>query len=540
MKVALAQINAVLGDFKTNAQFILTEIERAAKDGADLIVFPECALFGYHPVDLLDRPLIVRQQLKELQKITKACPAHLNVILGAITLNEQPQGKPYRNSAVLIHNKKIARIFNKELLPTYDVFDEGRHIQPGRTKDNIVRIGSHRVLITICEDIWAWKIKGKQTLYETNPLLNIKANKVDFVVNLSASPTTTNKLKWRHVVCSATARHFKAPMVYVNLVGGQDELIFDGGSLYINKAGKVIAQAKRFETDYLCIDLKETKNQFKKIKQLTQVESQRKAIVLGIQDFAKKTGFKKLHLGSSGGIDSALVACLAAEAVGPENLSTISMPGPFNSPDSAKWSKELSEQLDCSYLEMSIESSYKEVLRIFSEATGHSDFSQVNENLQARLRGLLLMAFSNQNNSLLLGTSNKSELAIGYSTLYGDLCGGLLPIGDLLKRDVYRLANHYHSTRGWIPAGILNRPPSAELRPNQTDQQSLPPYDVLDKAIEKLVDNKKSTQTKIDDWVLSAMMLSEFKRWQAPPILKVSEHAFGRGRRFPIAHRAKG
>ena len=535
MKIGIAQINAVLGDFKQNTNSILLEIKKASKDKVDLLVFPECALFGYHPVDLLDRPSVVPEQLKYLTKIAKSCPLNLSILVGAITLNEKGNGKPYRNSAVLIKDKKIKRIFNKELLPTYDVFDEGRHIEPGSMSDNTFKFGSKNILVTICEDIWAWPLRAKASAYKKNPLLQMFSKKIDLVINLSASPTTANKLKWRRQVCKLTAQHLQAPMVYVNLVGGQDELIFDGGSLYLNEKGQILFQARRFEPDYHVIDLQQPRAPIKNI-----VEVRQKAILLGIRDFCKKTGIQKVHLGSSGGIDSALVACLAVDALGPENVTTIALPGPFNDPNSARWAKELSQQLGCHHFETPITPTYKALLKTYSKVFNFKDFGLVNENMQARIRGLILMAFSNQHQSLLLGTSNKSELAIGYSTLYGDLCGGLLPIGDLLKQEVYALAEHYHSLKKWIPRGVLDRAPSAELRPYQTDQQTLPAYPVLDQAIQKLVENKKGAQSKLDQWVLQMMIKSEFKRWQAPPILKVSDHAFGRGRRFPIAHRAKG
>lgn len=541
MRIALAQINSILGDFEANKTKILEFIQRARERRCDLVVFPEAALFGYHPVDLLERPSIVAEQEKCLREIHKAIPKDIAVLLGAIVMNKSKKGKPYWNAAVFLEKAKPAKVFAKQLLPTYDVFDEGRHIQPGEVAKNVMRFKGRKILITICEDIWAWPLKNVPgySRYGENPLSKVKKSAVDLVLNLSASPFTQTKFGNRRLVTKNTAQLFKSPMVYVNLVGAQDELIFDGGSFAIDKKGKVLAQCMRFEEDLNVLDLKDLSGGSRELPE-SSTEVTRRALVLGLRDFARKTGFKKMHFGSSGGIDSALVACLAVDALGPMNVSSIYMPGPFSSPESREYAKALAKNLGIQYSEVSIEHDYKNLVEQINKNLSQKEFGIWNENIQARLRGLILMAYANRENSLLLGTTNKSEMAVGYGTLYGDMIGGLLPVGDLLKTEVFDLAKHYNAEAEMIPAKIITRPPSAELRENQKDQDSLPPYEELDAVIRKLVVGLHAPKNDLEKRILGMMMRSEFKRWQSPPILKVSDHAFGRGRRFPVAHQAKG
>ncbi len=544
MRVALAQINSILGDFTHNKNQILDNVRRAQERRCDLVVFPEAALFGYHPVDLLERASIVKAQEQVLRELHKSIPKGMGVVVGAIVKNPSRLGKGFLNAAVFLERGKVAKICAKQLLPTYDVFDEGRHIEPGLTATNLIRFKGLNLLITICEDIWAWPVKGNPNYarYGKNPLLKIPKKSVDLVINLSASPFTHTKFSKRLLVVKKTATHFKAPLIYVNMVGAQDELIFDGGSFAVNESGRVVAQSVRFEEDLNVLELGQPKKSSvvggKRELSESPSEIVRSALVLGIRDFAKKVGFKKAHIGLSGGIDSALVACLATDALGPMNVTAVSMPGPFSSPDSAKWAKILSDNLGIRMIELPISEHYQQLMASFNSTLGEQPFSIVNENVQSRLRGMLLMAVANREGSVLLGTTNKSEVAVGYGTLYGDVIGGLLPIGDLLKTEVFELSRHYNSQAEVIPTEIINRPPSAELRANQTDQDSLPPYEILDVAIKRLVEGLTPPSTDVERRVLDLMMKSEFKRWQAPPILKVSDHAFGRGRRFPIAHRA--
>jgi len=539
MRVALAQMNAFLGDFAGNKDKIMDFIRRAHEFHADLCVFPEAALFGYHPVDLLERPSIVEEQESFLKKIAQELPKGMGVIVGAIVKNTSAKGKSYWNAAVFLEKGKKPQVFPKQLLPTYDVFDESRHIEPGDTSKNILKFKGNKILVTICEDIWGWPRKNNPGFanYGRNPLMAVPKKGFDLVVNISASPFTETKFANRRIVTKCTATHFKCPMVYVNLVGAQDELIFDGGSFAIDAKGKVVAQCVRFEEELNVFDLEPVKGGMHDLPENPR-EILRAALVMGLREFVSKTGFKKVHFGLSGGVDSALVACLAADALGPMNVTAIYMPGPYSSSDSEDLAKKMAGNLGIKFLEFPISDMYANCAKQVDKVFGQQDFGVTHENLQARLRGMALMAYSNKENSMLLGTTNKSELAVGYGTLYGDMIGGIMPIADLLKGEVYELCAHYNSETEIIPKKILTRAPTAELRPNQTDQDSLPPYDELDAAVRRLVEGFHKPKNETEKKVLSMMMKSEFKRWQAPPVLKVSDHAFGRGRRFPVAHRA--
>lgn len=536
MRIALAQINSQLGDFEYNKNKIISYVNKACERRCDLVVFPELSLFGYRPSDLLERSSIAKEQIKYLRLISKEIPKNIGVLFGAISENSK-SGKSYFNSAVFMEKGKKPIFFNKELLPTYDVFDEYRHIERGQVGETILKYKNKKILVTVCEDIWAWDFKGYKNLYPKNPLARVK-EKIDLVVNLSASPFSFEKEDLRKKVCLLTSKKFKAPLVYVNMVGAQDELIFDGGSFVINPQGKILAQSVQFDEDINVFDMTSSAGGLRTQK-LNQIEKLRQALVLGIQDFAKKVGFSHLHLGLSGGIDSAVVACLAADALRPSMVTGIALPGPYNLPESYTWAAEFAKKLGIDFNTVSITDTFNQTLATLEKSWGSLKFSVLHENLQARIRGNILMAYSNHKNSLLLTTSNKSEYASGYCTLYGDMCGGLAPIGDLLKGQVYELARHYNKERELIPNEIITRPPSAELRPNQKDQDTLPEYDKLDKAVINIVENKKPVSNETESWLLNSLLRSEFKRWQAPPILRVSQHAFGRGRFFPIAHKAK-
>jgi len=538
MRIALAQINSTLGDFDGNAAKILDYVERAKAKKADLVVFPELALMGYLPNDLLERESIIDEQLAAFARLEKKIPAGVGVIVGVMTKSGRKKGKPYFNSAGLIVKGKKTKFFHKQLLPTYDVFDEARHIERGSIFDGFFKFKGFRFLLTICEDIWGWEIPGHPTNYLENPLVALKGEKVDAVLNISASPYTAAKAHDRGIVVGRTAKLFKAPMVYVNLVGGQDEIIFDGGSFVAGPDGKRLAQSVYFAEDLNLFDLESKAGGFRD-EPPTPVERLRQALVLGLRDYAQKTGFQRVHLGLSGGIDSALVACLAVDALGPGKVTAVTLPGPFNEPRSRRLAEKLAANLGIKCLNLPIEECYRTVMRTLHAGLGEFPFGVVDENVQSRLRGLLLMGISNQSGSMLLTTGNKSEYATGYATLYGDMCGGLAPIADLLKGEVRELCRHYNSQRELIPEEIITRPPSAELRPGQKDEDSLPPYDRLDKAVRNLVELQKPARGETERWLLGVLARTEFKRWQAPPVLKVSAHAFGRGRRMPIAHRAK-
>ncbi|QDK39500.1 NAD+ synthase [Bdellovibrio sp. NC01] len=538
MRIALAQVNPTLADFKLNKEKILDFIHQAQQRKCDLVVFPECTLFGYHPFDLLERAELVKKQEAEFKDLVKKIPKGMAVIMGLITRNPEKKGRPYFNSAAFLVKGQKPRIFNKQLLPTGDVFDEARFIEPGDFSKNYFTWKGKKFFLTICEDIWGWPDAKGKSPYKVNPLAKVKKQKIDMVVNLSASPYFVGKMKQREWVTQQTAKYFGAPILYANLVGAQDEIIFDGASFIMDKNGKKLMTCLPFEEDINVFDL-DTKEVWNKNPRIEQIEELRRALVLGLRDFCEKTGMKKVHLGLSGGIDSAVVAALAVDALGPANVAGVGLPGPYNAPESLALAHELAKNLGIDFKIVEIGPMYDQVVKGLEKGINLEGFSLVNENLQARLRGLSLMAFSNKENSMLLTTGNKSEYATGYSTMYGDMCGGLAPIGDLTKEQVYALARHYNKEGEVIPVDIIERAPSAELRPNQKDQDSLPPYAELDKSVSYLVEKEGPAKTKTDKWLLPILMRTEFKRWQAPPILKVSSHSFGRGRRYPIAHRAK-
>lgn len=529
MRVALAQINPVMGDIAGNTKTIIDYILRSHEKHCGLVVFPELSILGYNPNDLLERPEVIAECKAAIAKIKKVIPKKMTVIVGGITVSPKKTTKPYYNSAIVLGATKA--VVSKTLLPSYDVFDDQRFFSPGEPTQHLVRIGQKNVLILVCEDIWSWERTEHQhfmSLY--------KKKKIDLVVSINGSPFAPTKVKRRRSVVVKTAKYFKAPVVYVNCVGAQDEVIYDGGSMAVDSTGRSLAQSAYFTEDLNVLDL-DKKLGGQRGRPDGPLQNLRQALILGIRDFANKNNLKKIHLGVSGGIDSALVLALAADALGPQNVTGIAMPGPFSSAESLRDAEKLCKNMGVSFFKMGIQESYEQLLAQFQSVFGEHPFGVLNENLQARLRGVYLMMYSNLQNSLLLTTGNKSELATGYSTLYGDMCGGLAPIGDLLKKQVYELAELYNAEHELIPRHILERPPSAELRPDQKDQDSLPQYNELDAAVEALVAQGRAAQSSTEKWLLKKMAMNEFKRWQAPPILRVSGHAFGRGRRLPITNR---
>ncbi len=534
MKIALAQINSELGQFEKNSHKILEYVQRAKQRNCDLVVFPEASLFGYQPLDLLERESLVDQQLAQLKFLEKNIPSGISVLIGAFTKNSG-KGKPYFNSAVLLERSRRSKYFNKILLPNYDVFDESRHIENGQLPLGEFMLKGKKILVSICEDIWASAIGSeRKSRYPVNPFDKVKSKKIDLVINLSASPFTLEKANWRQQAAKAVVKKVKTPLVYVNMVGAQDELIFDGGSFVLDKKGKLLTQAEYFHEDIVLFDLANNTGHYKKIEN-SSTENLRQALVLGLRDFVTKSGFHKVHLGVSGGIDSALVACLAVDAFGPANVTGFFLPGPFSSKLSSDLAKKLCKSIHIELKTVSINKSYRQVLSSLQLGFGKFEFGLVNENLQSRLRGISLMAYSNLASSLLLNTSNKSELATGYSTLYGDLTGALCVIGDLTKKQVVDLCALYNREAEVIPKKIISRPPSAELKKNQKDSDSLPLYSRLDKMVVELVEKSQKAKNKSEKEILRKIFKSEFKRWQAPPILKISRHSFGLGRRMPVA-----
>lgn len=532
MRIALAQMNSCLGDFSSNKNKIRQMACEASEKKCDLVVFPELSLLGYHPFDLMERPSVIETQNQALADLVKELPPELHCLFGAVCENKG-KGKPYFNAALLVSHGIVQKSFYKELLPVYDVFDDSRHFSPGKMSDNQFKLKGKTIQILICEDMWGW-----DPLHENNPIVALNSSEIDYVVNLSASPFTQDKRQQRLKYARETSRQLEAGLAYVNMVGAQDELVFDGGSFAIDEKGKLLAQNAYFVEDLNFVDF-EKKDGGLRTPPSPGIETLHQALVMGIRDFMGKLGFKKAHIGLSGGIDSALVACLISDAIGPQNLTSIALPSQFNSKLSYDLAKELAKNLGCQFFEIEIQKSYETILDSYQKCFGQKEFSIMHENLQSRIRGDFLMAFSNDTGSLLITTGNKSEYATGYATLYGDMCGGLAPIGDLLKSQIVELCLYYNKNRELIPSEIITRPPSAELRENQIDSDSLPAYDRLDASVDRLVNHKEKAESEVDLWVLKQLYRSEFKRWQAPPILKISDHAFGQGRRMPIAHKAQ-
>jgi len=522
MDIALAQINTVLGDFKHNSEKIISNINLASEKGSDLVLFPELTLAGYSPNDLLERPEFYTSQKSFLNKIANATTKKTAAVVGFV----HKEGPHLFNAAAFLHDKKIKKIVKKELLPSYDVFDERRHFLSGKLQNGFIKYKGKNILIAICEDLWG----NNEAEYKHDPISKLSKTP-DVVLSLNSSPYYKDKLKVRLKIAKRIVKKFSCSLYYVNQIGAQDELIFDGQSFALDKNSKLLTKANAFEEA-----LVSSKNKLK-----TRPAQTIDALVLGVRDYFKKSGFHKAHLGLSGGIDSALVLYIACKALGPQNVVGIAMPGPHSSDLSLKLAQDISKNLGSKLEIFDINRTYTKFISDYEKTFGRNDFDLMNENAQARLRGLALMAFSNRSKSLLLATSNKSELTVGYSTLYGDQCGALMPIGDLLKTEVFEMCRQINEFENYnaIPKKIITRPPTAELRANQKDSDSLPNYEELDASINRVITNRKTAKSDLDKWVMNRSFMSEFKRWQSAPILKVSEHAFGIGRRMPLAHKFK-
>jgi len=542
MKIALAQFNPTVGDFTGNSARIVQLAQQAEQRGAQIAVFSELCLCGYLPQDLLERPAFLDRNRTELACLAKKVP--LPVIVGYAGRVHDSTGKPVANAAALVGDGRILFEQHKMLLPTYDVFDESRYFQPAKCQD-VFPFSGEQLGITICEDIWNDKNFWAKQLYERDPVTELVGKGSTVLLNISASPYTIDKRNLRLEMLQSLARTHRRPVVYVNQVGGNDSLVFDGSSLALNADGRVAAQARLFEEDLVIFDSAGGTGDVHPQPE-DELEVIYLALVCGTRDYVRKCGFEKAVVGLSGGIDSAVVASIAAAALGPENVVGVSMPGAYSSEGSLRDARQVAANLGLCFLVLPINDVFRAYRAVLQPAFEGRPEDVTEENLQARVRGNLLMALSNKLGSLVLSTGNKSEMAVGYCTLYGDMAGGLAVISDVPKTMVYEIAKLMNREREVIPAATLSKPPSAELRPNQTDQDTLPPYDVLDRILKAYIEDLWSPQEVADHYGLSLDLVrevarrvdrNEYKRKQAPPGLKVTSKAFSVGRRVPVAQR---
>jgi NAD+ synthase (glutamine-hydrolysing) len=543
MKIALAQLNYHIGNFESNTAKIIDHIKIARKNGADLVVFAELCVCGYPSRDFLEFDEFIDLCESSAQKIAAEC-TDIACIIGLPTPNDKNEGKELFNSAYFIENGKVKAVAHKALLPNYDIFDEYRYFEPS-TEFSCIDFKGHRIALTICEDLWN---TIENPLYVTRPMDILIEEQPDVMINIAASPFAYNHDEERIEILSDNAKRYNLPLLYVNNIGAQTELIFDGGSLVFDNTGKLIDEMPYFEESIAYYNLNEKANisfdhpsTLRKEKQ-SDIEQIHQGIILGIRDYFHKSGFKQAILGLSGGIDSAVVCALAAEALGAENVMAVLLPSRFSSDHSIKDAEDLVKNLGCMHETIAIKDITDAFEATLSPQFKGLPFNIAEENIQSRSRAVLLMAMCNKFGYILLNTSNKSEAAVGYGTLYGDMCGGISVIGDVYKTQVFELARHINKDREIIPENSIVKPPSAELRPNQKDTDSLPEYDILDKIIAEYVEGRSSSATiikmgydeKTVRRVIRLVNLAEHKRYQTPPILRVSPKAFGMGRRMPI------
>jgi NAD+ synthase (glutamine-hydrolysing) len=542
MRILIAQINPIIGDIVGNTQKIVQFIQKGIMQDADLVLFPELCLSGYPPEDFLLLPHFLDSIEKALNVVIKECK-NITAIVGLPRRNLEEKEKALFNSAAIIQNQTLIGFQDKMLLPTYDVFDERRYFEPA-SNSRVWIINGLRVVITICEDLWQHSNGVLLTNYHRDPIDEIQASQPDLLLNLSASPFSVDKIKQRLKVASAAALSCCCPIVFCNQVGGNDSLIFDGYSFHINSDGELQKRAKGFEEDVLLIDSEDSAAS--ELAENDPFADLSQALTLGIHDYFYKSGFKKACLGLSGGIDSALVAYLATQALGADNVLGIAMPSRYSSKGSLEDAKKLAENLKIQFIEISIEKPFQSYLDLLAPHFENKPSDTTEENLQARTRGMILMAISNKLNYIVLSTGNKSELAMGYSTLYGDLCGGLAVISDLTKGQVYGLSKWINRHSEIIPRNSLTKPPSAELRFDQKDSDSLPSYDIIDHILQSYVEEHQSPEEIIKKYNYPAELVldlikrihqSEYKRRQSPLGLRISEKAFSVGRHFPIVQR---
>ena len=542
MKIALAQINPVVGDIAGNSDKIAGYIAKAAAAGAELVVFGEMSVIGYPPRDLLRKERFVAESIAAVDKLAGKCK-DIAALVGFVRPTPGGSGRPLQNVAALLAGGEVRHVHVKTLLPSYDVFDETRYFEPGG-KPQCIELGGRKVGLTICEDLWDAAALGRK-LYGTDPIARLADEGAEIIINMAARPYQMGKAEMREELFARQVARSGADIVYVNQVGGNDELVFDGGSCVVSADGKVLGRAASFAEDMPVVDTSAGPGRCEPLgEQMSRLSA---AIKLGLHDYVGKCGFTSVVLGISGGIDSSVVAALAADALGPDNVYALAMPSRYSSSHSLADAKKLAENLGIHCQVVPIEPIHAAFEKAMTETLTGGSGGVAAENIQARIRGNLIMAVSNAFGHLPLATGNKSELSTGYCTLYGDMSGGLAPIGDVLKTVVFKLAEQLNAEAGGerIPAGVLTKPPSAELKPDQLDQDKLPPYKLLDEILRRYIEADKTVEQIVADGfdeptvqrVVAMVDSAEYKRKQAPPVLKVSAKAFGTGRRMPIAHR---
>ncbi len=543
-RIAIGQINTTIGDFEGNLSRIVEYAREAAREGAQLICFPELALCGYPPQDLVEIPSFVESNRRALEGLADRVDG-IDVLVGHVEPNRRDVGKPVHNAASLVRGGEIAATFSKSLLPTYDVFNEARYFEPASRADFLP--GPGQVGVTICEDIWndpEFPGTFNQPRYERNPLEELRENGAEVVLNLAASPFVRGKDRFRHEMYSRLAEKYGVTLVACNLVGGNDALVFDGNSMVFNDRGELLASARSFEEDLLVVDLQGEPRDF---EPPGEVETVFRTLTLGLSDYFKKCGVSRGVVGKSGGIDSSMTAAVANEAIGAMNVLGVMMPSEISSEASLTDAEKLADNLSIETRIFPIQEVFESYLGLFEEEFAGLGWDTTEENLQARVRGNILMALSNKYGHIVLSTGNKSELAVGYCTLYGDMTGGIGVLSDVPKTTVYELARWVNRNREGeiIPESVIEKPPSAELAPDQRDQDELPPYELLDRVIERYVERRQSRRQIVEsgfdpdlvDDVIGRIDANEYKRQQAPLGLKVTSRALGAGRVMPIAHR---
>lgn len=536
MKIALAQLNYNIGDLEGNFSKIEVAIKKAIKDQADLIVFSELAICGYPPRDLLDYPGFIERIESYFAPISN-WSKQIGILIGSPTKSNLASGKYLYNSALLFDQGKLVHQTNKTLLPTYDIFDEARYFE-NNSLFEIVSFRGKKLAITICEDVWNEAV----LLYDKNPVETLLKKEADYLIVLSASPFDYTHHTNRINLLGGIASKFKIPICYINQVGSYTDIIFDGGSMVFDRQGQVIEQLESFKEDYCLISQDTFQSPSKIYQPKAKIELIHDALVLGIKDYFSKLGFKKAVIGLSGGIDSAVIGILAQRALGSENVFFVLMPSKYSSDHSITDAEQLANNIQAPYTKIGIQTIVDQFEDSLEPLFKGLDIDLTEENIQARTRGVLLMAISNKLGHILLNTSNKSEMSVGYSTLYGDMCGGLCALGDVYKQEVFELAKFINKDKICIPQNIIDKPPSAELRPDQKDSDSLPDYEILDQILYHYVDERKTKEEilglNFDPEVVSRIIQlvnnSEYKRYQSPPVLKISTKAFGYGRRMPI------